>query len=96
MSAPCGGVESWELRVEELARGFIHMQLDFFLCELLRDFWEEFWCDGFVHEQCFHGVTDGGTLDFCVHGDFFGHFQIGIRIHKNVANAFVMLDDWHA
>ena len=45
-----------------------------------------------VYEQRFHRIADGGPLDFGVHGDFFGHFQIGVGIHIDMANAFVMLN----
>ena len=48
-----------------------------------------------VHEQRFHRVADGGTLDLRVQRDFPGHFQIRVGIHKNVADALVMFDDRH-
>ena len=48
-----------------------------------------------VHQQRFHGVAHGGTLDLGVQRDFPGHFQIGVGIHKHVADALVMFDDRH-
>ncbi len=48
-----------------------------------------------MNQERFHGITDTGSLDFCVDADSFGHLEIGAFIDKNVANPFVMLDNWN-
>ncbi len=70
-------------------------QFDFFLGEPLRKSRKKLCRNRLVHEQRFHGVAHGGTLDFGVQRNFPGHFQIGVGIHKNVADALVMFDDRH-
>jgi hypothetical protein len=67
--------------------------LNVLLKKFFADDGQKLFRDGFVHEQSLHRVANGGALHFRVHRDFFGHFQIGVGIHKNVADAFVMFDD---
>ena len=51
--------------------------------------------DRFIHQQRLHRVANGRALALCVHDDFLGHLQVGVGVHIDVANAFVMFDDGH-
>ncbi len=74
------------------ARRFVSAQLDVFREQTSRDVGQKLFRERFVHEQCFHRIAHGGALDFGVHHNFLGHFQIGIAIDEDVAHAFVMFD----
>ena len=66
---------------------------DYQIPEGLSDLRQKSSGNGLVHEQCFHCIADGGTLNFRVHRNLLSHFQIRIGIHEHMAHAFVMSDD---
>ena len=80
-------------RLQDFARRVVSEKFYLFICELLRHLRKKLFRNGFVHEQGLRRVADAGALHLGVHGDFLGHFQVGIGVHKNVAHAFVMFDD---
>ena len=49
--------------------------------------------DVLMHQQGFHGVAGGRTLDLGIDADAFGHAQIGVGVDVNVTHPFVMFDD---
>ncbi len=90
-----GGLEIGRLRSEAGQRGFVGAELDVLFKQPRPDHGQKKFGDRPVHEQRFHGVADAGPLHLGVHHDIAGHFQVGIRIHKHVADALVMLDHGH-
>ena len=49
-----------------------------------------------MDEQCLKGVAHAGLLGLRIDGEFHGHFEIGLFVDEEVADAVVVLDDRHA
>jgi len=77
----------------EAADGFVAPDLHLEGAERIGHAGDESVGDVAVHEQGFQRVADPGTLGLGVDDDLSGHGDVGRGIDKDVANAFVVLDD---